>query len=81
MKLNKKFDIMMDRYTVYDKMERMLKDDKTAFDYELKTISELKNKVRDSIIEYLEKQTPDDIYDLFEESLNKLEEVLKNYNA
>ena len=78
MKLNKKFDIMMDRYTVYDKMERMLKEDKTAFDYELKTISELKNKVRDSIIGYLDKQDPVSIYDLFEESLNKLEEVLKN---
>ena len=77
MKLNKKFDIMMDRYTVYDKMERMLKEDKTAFDYELKTISELKNKVRDSIIGYLDKQDTDSIYDLFEESLNKLEEVLK----
>ena len=77
MKLNKKFDIMMDRYTVYDKMERMLKDDKTAFDYELKTISELKNKVRDSIIGYLDKQDTASIYDLFEESLNKLEEVLK----
>lgn len=77
MKLNKKFDIMMDRYTVYDKMERMLKEDKTAFDYELKTISELKNKVKDSIIEYLEAQDPSNIYDLFEESLNKLEEVLK----
>lgn len=77
MKLNKKFDIMMDRYTVYDKMERMLKEDKTAFDYELKTISELKNKVRDSIIGYLDKQDTASIYDLFEESLNKLEEVLK----
>ena len=77
MKLNKKFDKMMDRYTVYDKMERMLKEDKTAFDYELKTIRELKNKVKDSIIEYLETQDPDSIYDLFEESLNKLEEVLK----
>lgn len=77
MKLNKKFDIMMNRYTVYDKMERMLKDDKTAFDYELKTISELKNKVRDSIIGYLDKQDTASIYDLFEESLNKLEEVLK----
>lgn len=78
MKLNKKFDMMMNRYTVYDKMERMLKEDKTAFDYELKTISELKNKVRDSIIGYLDKQDPVSIYDLFEESLNKLEEVLKN---
>ena len=77
MKLNKKFDIMMDRYTVYDNMERMLKEDKTAFDYELKTISELKNKVRDSIIGYLDKQDTASIYDLFEESLNKLEEVLK----
>lgn len=77
MKLNKKFDIMMNRYTVYDKMERMLKEDKTAFDYELKTISELKNKVRDSIIGYLDKQDTTSIYDLFEESLNKLEEVLK----
>ena len=77
MKLNKKFDIMMDRYTVYDKMESMLKEDKTAFDYELKTISELKNKVRDSIIGYLDKQDTASIYDLFEESLNKLEEVLK----
>ena len=77
MKLNKKIDIMMDRYTVYDKMERMLKEDKTAFDYELKTISELKNKVRDSIIGYLDKQDTASIYDLFEESLNKLEEVLK----
>lgn len=77
MKLNKKFNTMMDRYTVYDKLERILKDDKTAFDYELKTIRELKNKLEKSIIEYLEKQTPDDIYDLFEESLNKLEEVLK----
>ena len=77
MKLNKKLDIMMDRYTVYDKMERMLKEDKTAFDYELKTISELKNKVRDSIIGYLDKQDTASIYDLFEESLNKLEEVLK----
>lgn len=78
MKLNKKFDIMMDRYTVYDKMEKMLKEDKTAFDYELKTISELKDKLRDSIIGYLDKQDPVSIYDLFEESLNKLEEVLKN---
>lgn len=77
MKLNKKFDLMMDRYTVYDKMERVLKDDKTAFDYEIETIRELKNKVRDSIIRYLDKQDPDSIYDLFEESLNKLEEVLK----
>lgn len=77
MKLNKKFDIMMDRYTIYDKMERVLKDDKTAFDYEIETIRELKNKVRDSIIRYLDKQDPDSIYDLFEESLNKLEEVLK----
>ena len=77
MKLNKKFDIMMDRYTVYDKMERMLKEDKTAFDYELKTISELKNKVRDSIIGYLDKQDTASIYDLFEESLNTLEDVLK----
>lgn len=78
MKLNKKFDMMMNRYTVYDKIEKLLKDDKTAFDYELKTISELKNKVKDSIIEYLDKQDPDNIYDLFEESLNKIEEVLKN---
>lgn len=78
MKLNKKFDMMMDRYSVYDKLEKLLKDDKTAFDYELKTIRELKNKVKDSIIEYLDKQDPDNIYDLFEESLNKLEEVLKN---
>ena len=77
MKLNKKFNIMRDRYSVYDKMERMLKEDKTAFDYELKTISELKNKVRDSIIGYLDKQDTASIYDLFEESLNKLEEVLK----
>lgn len=77
MKLNKKFNTMMDRYTIYDKMEKVIKDDKTAFDYELKTIRELKNKLEKSIIEYLEKQTPDDIYDLFEESLNKLEEVLK----
>ena len=77
MKLNKKFDLMMDRYTVYDKMERVLKDDKTAFDYEIETIRELKNKVRDSIIGYLDKQDPYSIYDLFEESLNKLEEVLK----
>ena len=77
MKLNKKFDIMMDRYTVYDKMERMLKEDKTAFDYELKTISELKNKVRDSIIGYLDKQDTASIYDLLEERLNNLEEVLK----
>ena len=77
MKLNKKFDMMMDRYIVYDKMERMLKDDKTAFDYEIETIRELKNKVKDSIIGYLDKQDPVSIYDLFEESLNKLEEVLK----
>lgn len=78
MKLNKKFDLMMNRYTVYDKIEKLLKEDKTAFDYELKTISELKNKVRDSIIGYLDKQDTAIIYDLFEESLNKLEEVLKN---
>ena len=68
---------MIDRYTIYDNMEKLLKDDKTAFYYELKTIRELKNKVKDSIIEYLDKQDPDNIYDLFEESLNKLEEVLK----
>lgn len=78
MKLNKKFDMMMDRYTVYDKIEKLLKEDKTAFDYEIETIRELKNKVKDSIIVYLDKQDPDSIYDLFEESLNKLEEVLKN---
>lgn len=78
MKLNKKFDLMISRYTVYDKVEKLLKEDKTAFDYEIKTIRELKNKVNDSIMEYLNDQDPDDIYDLFEESLNKLEEVLKN---
>lgn len=78
MKLNKKFDIMMNRYTVYDKIEKLLKEDKTAFDYEIETIRELKKKVRDSIIGYLDKQDPASIYDLFEESLNKLEEVLKN---
>lgn len=78
MKLNKKIDLMMGRYIIYDKIEKLLKDDKTAFDYELKIIRELKNKVKDSIIEYLNDQDPDDIYDLFEESLNKLEEVLKN---
>lgn len=78
MKLNKKFDMMMDRYTVYDKIEKLLKEDKTAFDYEIETIRELKNKVRDSIIGYLDKQDTASIYDLFEESLNKLEEVLKN---
>lgn len=78
MKLNKKFDLMINRYTVYDKIEKLLKEDKTAFDYEIETIRELKNKVRDSIIGYLDKQDPDSIYDLFEESLNKLEEVLKN---
>lgn len=77
MKLNKKFDMMMNRYSVYNKMEKLLKDDKTAFDYELKTIRELKNKVQDSIIEYLDDQDPASIYDLFEERLNKLEEVLK----
>lgn len=78
MKLNKKFDLMVNRYTVYDKIEKLLKDDKTAFDYELKTIRELKNKLEKSIMNYLEKQDPEDIFDLFEESLNKLEEVLKN---
>lgn len=78
MKLNKKFDLMMNRYTVYDKIEKLLKEDKTTFDYEIETIRELKNKVKDSIIEYLNEQDPGDIYDLFEESLNKLEEVLKN---
>ena len=80
MKINKKFDTMMNRYTVYDKIESLLKEDKTAFDYELKMITELKNKVKDSIIEYLESQDPIDIYiyDLFKDSLNKLEEVLKN---
>ena len=36
------------------------------------------NKVRDNIIVYLDKQDPVSIYDLFEESLNELEEVLKN---
>ena len=78
MKLNKKFDIMMNRYTIYDKIEKLLKEDKTAFDYEIETIRELKNKVRDSIMEYLDKQHDNDIYDLFEESLNTLKEVLKN---
>lgn len=78
MKLNKKFNLMMDRYTIYDKMERLLKEDKTTFDYELETIRQLKNNVRNSIMEYLETQDPGDIYDLFTESLNKLEEVLKN---
>lgn len=78
MKLNKKFNLMMDRYTTYDKMERLLKEDKTTFDYELETIRQLKNNVRNSIMEYLETQDPGDIYDLFTESLNKLEEVLKN---
>ena len=81
MKLNKKFDIMINRYTIYDKIEKLLKEDKTAFNYEIETIRELKNKVKDSITEYLNEQDPSDIYDLFEESLNKLEEVLKTYNA
>ena len=63
MKLNKKFDLMINRYTVYDKIEKLLKEDKTTFDYEIETIRELKNKVRDSIIGYLDKQDPDSIYD------------------
>lgn len=79
MKLNKKyFDKLIMRYAMYDKMEIILKKDKTTFEYELHTITNLKNKLEKSIINYLEKQDPDDIYDLFEESLNKLEEVLKN---
>lgn len=78
MKLNKKFDMMMNRYTVYYKMEKLLKEDKTSFDYEIETIRELKDKLRDSIIGYLDKQDTASIYDLFEESLNELEEVLKN---
>ena len=76
MKLNKKFDLMINRYTVYDKIEKLLKEDKTAFDYEIETISELKNKLEKSIMKYLEKQDPKDIFDLFKESINKLKDLI-----
>lgn len=73
MKLNKKyFDKLIMRYAMYDKMEIILKKDKTTFEYELHTITDLKNKLEKSIINYLEKQDPEDIFDILEESLNNI---------
>lgn len=77
MKLNKKyFDKLIMRYAMYDKMEIILKKDKTTFEYELHTITDLKNKLEKSIINYLEKQDPEDIFDILEESLNKIKDLI-----
>lgn len=57
--MNKKyFDKLIMCYAMYDKMENILKKDKTSFDYELHTITDLKNKLEKSIMNYLEKQDP-----------------------
>lgn len=77
--MNKKyFDRLIMRYAMYDKMENILKKDKTTFNYELNTITDLKNKLEKSIMKYLEKQDPEDIFDLFEESLNKLKDLIED---
>ena len=77
--MNKKyFDKLIMRYAMYDKMEIILKKDKTTFEYELHTITNLKNKLEKSIMNYLEKQDPEDIFDLLEESINKIKDLIDN---
>lgn len=76
--MNKKyFDKLIMRYAMYDKMEIILKKDKTSFKYELQTISDLKNKLEKSIINYLEKQDPEDIFEVLEESINKIKDLIE----
>lgn len=73
----KYFDKLIMRYAMYDKMEIILKKDKTSFKYELQTISDLKNKLEKSIINYLEKQDPEDIFEVLEESINKIKDLIE----
>lgn len=70
-------DKLIMRYAMYDKMEIILKKDKTSFKYELQTISDLKNKLEKSIINYLEKQDPEDIFEVLEESINKIKDLIE----
>lgn len=75
--MNKKyFDKLIMHYAMYDKMEIILKKDKTTFEYELHTITNLKNKLEKSIMNYLEKQDPEDIFDLLEENINKIKDLI-----
>lgn len=78
MELNKKyFDKLIMRYAMYDKMEIILKKDKTTFEYELHTITDLKNKLEKSIINYLEKQDPETIFESLNSAIEDLKKLFK----
>ena len=73
----KKFDRLVTRYTMYDRMENILKKDNTTFTYELKTIRDLKDKMEQSIIKFLGEQDSEIIFEIVNSAIEHLQELLK----
>lgn len=73
----KKFDRLIIRYTMYDKMENILKKDNTTFTYELKTIRDLKDKMEKSIIKFLGEQDSEIIFELLNSAIEDLQKLFK----
>lgn len=73
----KKFDKLITRYTMYDRMENILKKDNTTFTYELKTIRDLKDKMEKSIFKFLDEQDSEIIYELLNSAIENLQKLFK----
>lgn len=73
----KKFDRLITRYTMYDRMENILKKDNTTFTYELKTVRDLKDKMEKSIIKFLEEQDSEIIFEFLNSAIEDLQKLFK----
>lgn len=73
----KKFDRLVTRYSMYDRMENILKKDNTTFTYELKTIRDLKDKMEQSIIKFLGEQDSEIIFEIVNSAIENLQKLLK----
>lgn len=78
MTLKKKYDRLIIRYTMYDRMENILKKDNTTFTYELKTIRDLKDKMEKSIIKFLDDQDSEIIFEILNSAIEDLQNYLNN---
>lgn len=73
----KEFDRLITRYTMYDRMENILKKDNTTFTYELKTIRDLKDKMEKSIIKFLDEQDSEIIFEILNSAIEDLKKLFK----
>lgn len=73
----KKFDRLINRYTMYDRMENILKKDNTTFTYELKTIRDLKDKMEKSIFKFLGEQDSEIIFEFLNSAIENLQKLFK----